>query len=144
MHFSAGRPSIRLTRGWPAEGTLMRTEASGNSKRPCIEGVARSRARLLALMFLALSSLIPVPALAQTVAWTQIGVTGRSGHAMAYDTARGVSVIFGGLKGNEYSAETWEGNGAAWLRPTVNGPSPRSGHAMAYDAARGVTVLFGG
>jgi hypothetical protein len=63
---------------------------------------------------------------------------------MAYDSARGVIVLFGGLNSSGYNGETWEWNGTAWTQRIVRGPSPREGHAMAYDAARRVTVLFGG
>jgi len=62
---------------------------------------------------------------------------------MAYDAARGVTVLFGGYDGT-YSGETWEWDGTAWTQRMVSGPSGRYLHAMAYDAARGVTVLFGG
>lgn len=34
----------------------------------------------------------------------------RYGHAMAYDSVRGVSVLFGGFNGG-YLGETWEWNG---------------------------------
>jgi len=80
-------------------------------------------------------------------AWTQRAVTGPSrrwDHAMAYDAARGVTVLFGGTNGSNSNAETWEWNGTAWTQRVVSGPSARWGHAMAYDAARGVSVLFGG
>jgi hypothetical protein len=76
--------------------------------------------------------------------WTQVAVGGpspRYGCAMAYDSARGVTVLFGGSTGG---GETWEWNGTAWTQRNVPGPFPRSRHAMAYDSARGVTVLFGG
>jgi hypothetical protein len=63
---------------------------------------------------------------------------------MAYDAARGVTVLFGGTWNMSYLGDTWEWNGTAWRLRTVFGPSGRLGHAMAYDAARGVTVLFGG
>src|SRR2546423_15051333 len=62
---------------------------------------------------------------------------------MAYDAARGVTVLFGGFVG-EYNGDTWEWNGAVWNHRLVSGPSTLVAHAMAYDAARGVTVLFGG
>ena len=64
---------------------------------------------------------------------------------MAYDAARGVTVLFGGYNGGAtYNGETWDWNGTTWTQRLVSGPSPRYGHAMAYDAARGVTILFGG
>ena len=63
----------------------------------------------------------------------------RSGHAMAFDSARGVAVMFGG-----FDYDTWEWDGTTWTDRTNVGPWPRLGAAMAYDSARGVTVLFGG
>src|SRR5690242_17994803 len=72
--------------------------------------------------------LASAPALAQSVAWAQRGVNGpsaRSNHAMAYDTARGVTVLFGGADGNGggLGAETWEWDGTAWTQRVVSGPS---------------------
>lgn len=71
----------------------------------------------------------------------------RDGHAMAYDSARGVTVLFGGFSYDGRShifGDTWEWDGVTWsLRSTV-GPSARYYTAMAYDELRGVTVLFGG
>ncbi|MFN0138067.1 MAG: immunoglobulin domain-containing protein [Phycisphaerae bacterium] len=77
-------------------------------------------------------------------AWTQRVVSGPSGrafHAMAYDAARGVTVLFGGYNS---LGDTWEWNGTLWTQRAVSGPNARYGHAMVYDAGRGVTVLFGG
>ncbi len=74
----------------------------------------------------------------------------RHGHAMAYDSARGRVVLFGGyyedLQGNsQYFADTWEWDGNTWVQRTPSGSPPaRWGHAMAYDSARGRVVLFGG
>lgn len=63
--------------------------------------------------------------------------------SMAFDAARGVTVLFGG-----YPLEaptTWEYDGAAWKAKAV---APASGErwsaAAAYDAARKRVVLFGG
>src|SRR5207253_1740999 len=63
----------------------------------------------------------------------------REGHAMVYDSARHVTVLFGGhglmpaplYEG--YFNETWEWNGSVWTQrfPSTS-PSPRSVHAMAY------------
>ena len=66
---------------------------------------------------------------------------------MAYDSARGVTVLFGGYAydgGSQYHGDTWEWDGASWTQLSTGGPSPRRSHAMVYDTARGVTVLFGG
>ena len=70
------------------------------------------------------------------------------GHAMAYDSARGKCVVFGGGTTSGVLDETWEWDGAAgtWERRAVGGARPPalSAHAMTYDADRGVVVLFGG
>lgn len=82
--------------------------------------------------------------------WTQVATVGtvpspRWVVAMAYDSARGVCVLFGGYRPGD-DGETWEYDGAtaSWTLKSTAGPSPRRGHAMAYDAARDETVLFGG
>jgi len=85
--------------------------------------------------------------LAAQVAWQDLASpmpTSRNGLALAYDVARGSTVLFGGFAGRELS-DTWEWNGAAWTkRRPVNSPPARGHHALAHDLARGRTVLFGG
>src|SRR5262245_36343262 len=69
----------------------------------------------------------------------------RHSHALAYDSRRGVTVLFGGTHDNTVeNGDTWEWDGIQWALRAASGPSPRHSHAMAYDEARGVTVLFGG
>jgi hypothetical protein len=70
-------------------------------------------------------------------------------HALAYDTARGTIVLFGGL--NLYLqrlGDTWEWDGGlgTWTEktPTGENPSARTGHALAYDAMQKKVILFGG
>ncbi|MFW5653979.1 MAG: hypothetical protein ACOC0P_08020, partial [Planctomycetota bacterium] len=57
------------------------------------------------------------------------------------DRRRGVTVILGGLEGNE----TWEWNGTNWTLRTFDGeiPTPRWSD-LAYDSSRGVCVLAAG
>lgn len=101
--------------------------------------------------FLIASVTIVVPAaatLAQGPAWASpsVGPDARRQHAMAYDSARGRTVLFGGYRtGTGSLADTWEWDGRGWIRftPPVSPPA-RAFHMMAFDAARGVTVLFGG
>lgn len=85
---------------------------------------------------------------AQELVWRTAYPAPRYGHAMAFDSARGVTVLFGGTLNSSgaRSGETWEWDGTNWRRRAVgaSGPSWRTSHAMAYDAQRGVTVLFGG
>jgi len=79
----------------------------------------------------------------------------RADTAIAYDTARGRAILFGGLSdflgikshGGSYlyNNDTWEWDGTDWQKMTPEHiPSPRAYHAMAYDAKRGVILLFGG
>ncbi len=81
------------------------------------------------------------------LAFTQLPANGpvRADHAVAFDTRRGVGVMFGGSVNNVAVAETWEFDGAVWTRVTpAQSPSARLRAAAAFDAARGVVVLFGG
>ncbi len=70
----------------------------------------------------------------------------RAGTAMAYDSVRDVTVLFGG--GDPVfgppQGDTWEWDGAQWTQRATSGPAPRAFHRMAFDAVRGVTVLYGG
>ncbi|MCY2955403.1 MAG: kelch repeat-containing protein, partial [Planctomycetota bacterium] len=84
-----------------------------------------------------------------TAAYTLVASTGpqsRYSHAMAYDSGRNRTVLFGGYNGGSSLGDTWEWNGAtaAWTLVASTGPSSRYGHAMAYDSGRNRTVLFGG
>jgi hypothetical protein len=68
----------------------------------------------------------------------------RSGHAMAYDAARGRVVLFGGVDASGVRGDTWEWDGTTWTAKAITGPSPRADHAMVYDSGRGKVILFGG
>lgn len=70
----------------------------------------------------------------------------RNSHTMAYDSARGVTVLFGGNVGGQSSlGDTWEWDGTNWAQrsPAISPPA-RWSHTMVYDSVRDVTVLFGG
>jgi len=78
--------------------------------------------------------------------WSKVSTTGpsaRFGSAIAYDSNRQVTVLFGG-NDDQLSPETWEWDGVVWRQVANTGPSGREEHAMVFDTARGVTVLFGG
>ncbi len=82
------------------------------------------------------------------ISWAPVTVAStpppaRNGMAMAFDTARGVAVMFGGYNGVRLN-DTWEWDGVSWTPRASGGPPARIYPAMAYDKARGVTVLFGG
>ena len=97
------------------------------------------------------------------------GPPARYANAMTYDSARGVTVMYGGGQvvpnvGYVGFGEVWEWNGAQWNQRTtyassnawhqdINGywrenyndtPAARLQHAMAYDSRRGRVVMFGG
>jgi hypothetical protein len=94
----------------------------------------------------------------QPLEWRRVANTGpaaRTGAAMAFDSARGQTILFGGFwitaqpfpPGGSASYDTyadcWSWNGSAWS-PMPLGPPARSGAAMCFDSARGRIVLFGG
>jgi hypothetical protein len=104
--------------------------------------------------------------------WVLRATTGpspRSGHAMAYDRARQVTVLFGGWQTDATGdlvtlGDLWEWDGAAWnlrlphsptsgwvfsaetgWRPSyLDQPVPRNQHCLAFDSARRRLVLLGG
>ena len=63
--------------------------------------------------------------------------------ALAYDSGRGRTVLFGGESGGDM---TWEWDGTNWAMVAISGPFPpaRDSPGMAYDSVRGRTVMFGG
>jgi hypothetical protein len=75
------------------------------------------------------------------------GVQGLQNHNMAYDSARGLVVFFGG---NPFSHGIWdrtfEWNGTVWTESLATRPPglARHSHAMAYHAQSGKVVVFGG
>ncbi|MBI3892210.1 MAG: hypothetical protein HY303_11855 [Candidatus Wallbacteria bacterium] len=70
----------------------------------------------------------------------------RSGHAMAYDAARGRVVVFGGQdSGGNYLGDTWEWDGGSWYqRSPATSPAPRALHSLAYDSVRSGTTRGSG
>jgi len=66
----------------------------------------------------------------------------RASAAVAYDQARGVMLLFGGVGPLD---DTWTFDGKYWSRQhPATSPSARDGAVMAYDEARHNVVLFGG
>jgi hypothetical protein len=103
------------------------------------------------LLLAGIAAVVGGRTVAQECGWHQIEVAGppaRHSHAMVYDSAREVVVLFGGLNGGNSRdsvefGDTWEWDGIQWRQVADTGPSPRMGHAMVYDSAKGVTVIFG-
>jgi hypothetical protein len=86
--------------------------------------------------------------------WMQMpgaGAGPRDHHSMAYDEARGRTVMYGGVSSTvdqpakrTSPTDTWEWDGRSWTRIVTRGPGARSGAGMVYDRARRCIVLFGG
>ncbi|MBK8100401.1 MAG: hypothetical protein IPK26_25165 [Planctomycetes bacterium] len=77
---------------------------------------------------------------------TVVAPPARADHALAFDLARGRTVLFGGHdnSGTEFG-DTWEYDGMSWTPITVGAaPAARHGHALAYHSAIARTVLYGG
>lgn len=73
----------------------------------------------------------------------------RTRHAVAFDAARAVTVLFGGAAAQSNTLvvrqDTWTFDGSVWTqRFPATFPAVRAGHALAYDSARQRVVLFGG
>src|SRR5262245_57827832 len=66
---------------------------------------------------------------AQTARWIDVtpgGAGPRAEHALAYDSVRGVTVLFGGddgAGGKVFESDTWEWDGSTWTRRATDGPS---------------------
>ena len=84
------------------------------------------------------------------ILWTQkqdAGPSARQYPAMAYDSSRGRTVLFGGLASGDVRSglnDTWDWDGWNWTQVADTGPPVRGGAAMAYDVQRNQTVLFSG
>ncbi len=79
--------------------------------------------------------------------WRRADVSGPPAHSsvsMAYDSARGELVLFGGWSAEGPLGQTWTWDGEKWSRHDSPGPSPRSSAAMAWDPWSRHVVLFGG
>ncbi|MFY9341728.1 MAG: hypothetical protein WAT39_04520 [Planctomycetota bacterium] len=78
--------------------------------------------------------------------WQYLMCPTRGGTSVAFDSARGCAVLYGGWNlGGWNMYDTWEMRGSTWTQvfPNTN-PSGRGEHAMVYDTRRSRTVLFGG
>lgn len=85
--------------------------------------------------------------------WTQMSPStspsARSGHVMAYDTARQRVVLFGGVGGlasnSTIFGDTWVWDGSNWTQETpATSPPAREVAVMTYDDTNQRSLLFGG
>lgn len=65
--------------------------------------------------------------------------------AMAYNSARGTVVLFGGRAGVTPKNDVWEFDGTSWVNQAAGSPpSPRSKHTFTYYPTHDTLLLFGG
>ena len=85
--------------------------------------------------------------------WTHLlpthSPTDRSDHAMAFDSAHGKMIVFGGTQysGGNYLrqyGDTWSWNGTDWLQVATTGPHARSDLYATYDPRLARVIVFGG
>jgi hypothetical protein len=81
--------------------------------------------------------------------WTEqfpaVSPPARYGASMAYDSATGDLVLFGGLSANGDMSDTWTWDGSTWTQQLPKtSPPARYTSSMAYDDETGNVVLFGG
>ncbi len=148
---------------WGFDGTLWRQLAwpkpAGNDAKPqgVDAAVAFDQQQDCVVLF---GGLGPAGPSADTtvhdgVWWRQVNPgsspSARGAHAMAYDSERGRTVLFGGYTGTASTEmkDTWElyWNVTAWAwtnRCTSCAPAARRGHSLAYDKKRKLSVMFGG
>ncbi|MEO8621700.1 MAG: hypothetical protein ABI625_11585, partial [bacterium] len=71
----------------------------------------------------------------------------RTGHQLAYDSARQRILMFGGQSGDAaigYPSTLWAWDGARWTCLSADGPPGRVDATLVDDPGRGVVVLYGG
>jgi Kelch motif protein len=71
----------------------------------------------------------------------------RTSPGAAYDSKRGVTVVFGGVDGSGFLGDLWAWTGAEWRKladASSAGPAPRATGQLVYDQKRDRVVLFGG
>jgi len=69
----------------------------------------------------------------------------RAYHAMAYDAARGQTVLFSGYNGSQFPSDTWVWDGQDWTQKTpLSSPSASAGGVMTFDSGLGEVIFQGG
>ena len=144
------------TRG--AWGSLARRAGARGGLGGQVAGRGRQSARpwrvasvlLRVAIVAALMAVLATPAAAASAIFTWVAQTpathpsARFLAAMAYDSATGDMVLFGGQRYG-FLGDTWTYNGTTWTQQhPATSPPARINAAMAYDPATGNVVLFGG
>jgi hypothetical protein len=146
-------PSLESFHGlWSWNGATWNPLLAAAQEPHSISEIVFDTARGVAVIYAASAAQVP----GSTWEWNGTTLTlastngppGRHGCAMAYDSTRRRTILYGGhfpLQGIE-AAYTWEWDGIAWQVAAAPAQSPlrRTGCAAAYDAKRQVIVMFGG
>jgi hypothetical protein len=80
-------------------------------------------------------------------AWKRVDIPGpvaRVSPGAAFDSKRGLLILFGGSGPSGFLGDTWSFDGTIWKKLADSGPEARAMGYLAYDKARDRIVLFGG
>ncbi len=151
-----------LSDGWTIDGDGSFDQLAGYARRGFVRGAFDARrARTVVFGGADLRTTSPVgPVYTKETweldddTWHQASVPTsppeRSSHGLSYDSARDVTVLFGGYDG-AWKDDLWAYDGATWTQAcTVVAcegeprPAARANPVLVYDEARAVTLLFGG
>lgn len=151
---SAGRGSA-LGDTWELAGTTWSKVAGAGPPARQAHGMAYDAKRNVVVVFGGIGSGVPgqpPPLFDDTwefdgTTWAQKygdGPAARNSAGVAYDSKRGVVVIFGGSGPGGFFGDTWSWDGSTWRKLADSGPEPRAMGFMVYDRHRDRIVLFGG
>lgn len=139
---------------WDGKDWTQRASISATPGGRYLHAMAYDRTRRVVVMFGGTNGPGAMGNLGDTWEWNGLEwilrspaspLSARFGHSMAYDTARGVTLLFGGEDALGRSNETWQWNGNEWTPMIwIASPTARCFQAMAYDEGRGDMVMFGG
>ena len=145
--------AVLATKTFFAEKFFSCRRFSNRNAVDCLEALWRKTCgpswtrSIVSVVAITLLNALAVAGQAQTLlpTWSQqtpaTSPAARSNQVMAFDSAHGQVVLFGGAD----ASDTWLWNGTTWSMATPSTPPPpRSASAMAYDSARGQVVMFGG
>jgi Bacterial Ig-like domain (group 1) len=148
-----GNPLLNVPVTFTVDGTgntLMMPNPNTNSISGLFEASFKSGVSGLKTVSLSVGAVVTATGVTFFPTWkrvlSEVVPTGRTLHAMAYDPARDVMVVFGGYNGSDKLNDTWTRDAAVgWSTGAAGVPQlPRSGHVMVFDPVLKSVVMFGG
>ena len=79
--------------------------------------------------------------------WKKISDDGpgaRASAGFAYDSDKGLFILFGGMTKDGFVNDTWSYDGKEWKKLSSEGPQKRAMGYLAYDKERKKIIMFGG